>query len=512
MARNVLAMVRVSDEDQVAEGLAGLERQRRDIHAVCLREGLNVVEWFTFEGVSGPVVHLNKDFKRMMKRVESPNIAGVVVSSADRFMRSESLASLSVLTPFENASKPKLIWTSQSTYNLSKYDGQLTFLFATLNAGQEKRMILNRTQAGKMISRERGDKCPDPLPAGIEFVMTDPRGRTGFYRFTSGATRVKKAFDRVLDRNTSLKALSVELGFASWQALRKTLKNPIWTGWRVSSEMREKLDPGPDGETRSKRVPRPVPIRARIKLEGDPLISERVFDDVQALLGEVNRAHVSTRGKASPFEATGLLRCSCGRPFYGKFDRRGGKTGYYICKSGYFKAAKACGSPNLNRTEADHELIAALSRILSEPVRLKAMITAALTPSGGEDLKAERDKLRVRLDALTAKRNRLVEKASDGVLTNEEIKVPLARIRTEAEGTKNKLSAVEAQIQARPVSDLDEKVKAMVIYAKTLEFLPPVKRRKVLHAFVVTATIGVNKRVEAITLRLGEGQTCLLKL
>src|SRR4051794_8013803 len=126
--QRVVALARVSSEEQASEGRAGLTRQWRDIEALAERENLEIVQRFQLEAVSGSTVKLNSKFQKMLTAVSKLGIAGLVISSPDRLMRCSDLSDLAVLAPFGDAANPKLIWTAESIYNLQRLDGQMTFL------------------------------------------------------------------------------------------------------------------------------------------------------------------------------------------------------------------------------------------------------------------------------------------------------------------------------------------------------------------------------------------------
>jgi DNA invertase Pin-like site-specific DNA recombinase len=150
--QQVIALVRVSSEEQATEGLGGITRQWRDIEAVCARDNLTIKTRFQLEGVSGSTVKLNPKFRKMLAAVAASGIAGLVISSPDRLMRCDDLSDLAILQPFGDGTKPRLIWTADSVYNLRKLDGQLMFLMQTLVGGHERKQIVARTLAGKNLS------------------------------------------------------------------------------------------------------------------------------------------------------------------------------------------------------------------------------------------------------------------------------------------------------------------------------------------------------------------------
>jgi DNA invertase Pin-like site-specific DNA recombinase len=513
MSHKVIALVRVSSEEQAQEGRGGIERQWRDIDAVCAREDLDIAERFQLEDVSGSAVKHNSQFQRMLRHVAGSGIAGLVISSPDRLMRCESLADLAVLAPFGDESKLRLIWSSDAVYNLTKFDSQIMFLMRTLIGGHEKKQISKRTQDGKTIAREQGNRRVDSLPVGVRFTVTDQKHKTGVYSYTPEAERMRKAFMRVLDRDVSIKSLAAELGFKAYQTLRKQLINPIWVGYRETRDRCEKLpfEAGGNGKVRYRRVRRTVPIRVKMNLEGEPLISEAVFDEVQEILGKTTREHHVRRAGKSKFELSGLLRCPCGQKLYTKSDDRNGKSGFYLCKSGYFDATKKCGYPNVPRKEIDEAVVKLIAARIGNPKQLSAMLAAATIPKNASELKQDRERLRHQAELLTAKRNKVVDRIADGLISDEEAKVTLAKNRSDAERTKNQLSEIERKFSAAQIANVKDVVVAVVKLVHGLQFLPIERRRALIKKLVQEIQLGEDRSVQAVRLRLGAGQSALLE-
>lgn len=501
----VLALARVSNEEQAVEGRTGLQQQWRDIEAVCRRDNLTIAHRFTLEGVSGSNVRLNPQFRKMLKAVSAPGIAGLVISSPDRLMRCDKIGDLAILEPFGDETRPRLIWTINTTYNLTKFENRLLFMAQTLIGGNEKKQIIIRTQGGKTLARERDDQCPDKPPQGVEFIVTNQKARTGYYRFTAESKPVKIAFERVLDRNTSIQALAKELGFKSYQSMRKQLTNPIWTGYRVSTHRREKLTPGLGGKSRSRKVPRLNPVPVKINLNGaEPLIPQGMFDEVQQILAGIYESHMSRRSGKSKFQLSGLIRCPCGERYYSKHDDRSGKSGYYVCKSGYFDASEGCSYSHLNRAEADARILAQTTEILTSKERLTQLIADTLTPSDSAQLKEERDQLRARVESLTGKRTRLIDRISDGLIYEDEARISVAKIRSDIESAAARLSDIERKLSLSKVADVGKIVTAVARLFKKAQFRSTESRRALVTKVVDEIQLGDNKEIRAIRLKIEE--------
>src|SRR5262245_21754241 len=96
----VIALLRVSSEAQARPEREGLPAQRRLCETVARNHALEIVDWVELEGVSGAQVLQDPRFNRLLKRLASPEIAGVVVADFDRLFRRGKFADYAILDNF----------------------------------------------------------------------------------------------------------------------------------------------------------------------------------------------------------------------------------------------------------------------------------------------------------------------------------------------------------------------------------------------------------------------------
>jgi hypothetical protein len=268
----------------------------------------------------------------------------------------------------------------------------------------------------------------------------------------------------------------------------------------------------PNRELRYRKVPRTVPIRTKINLNGDPLVSEETFQQVQAILSGINTEYVTRCSNKTKFEVSGLLRCPCGKRYYSKHDSRPGKSGYYLCKSGYLEAAKGCGNPHLRRSDIDRQVVWLLGQQLGDPVRLSALVNACPRPTGNEGLIAERRKLLYRLETATNRRTKLVDRIADGTFSDEEAAVSLSKLRSEVEELKSKIQAVDERVAVKPIPGLQSVLSSVVALFAQLPFRTAEHRKELLRKVLQELQIGGDSEIESITIKMGEGRVLRLQL
>lgn len=137
----------------------------------------------------------------MLKRLEDPNIAGIVLSDISRLFRPEFAHNLVISKPFvENG---KLIFYEDGVLDLNKDRDTAIFISLAMEAGAARKRIIKNTQWGRNRRRKDGDCKTDPLPAGVKFIphpKTDPNDLvTGHFEYTHDlySDRVVEAFRRI---------------------------------------------------------------------------------------------------------------------------------------------------------------------------------------------------------------------------------------------------------------------------------------------------------------------------
>jgi hypothetical protein len=83
-----------------------------------------------------------------------------------------------------------------------------------------------------------------------------------------------------------------------------------------------------------------------------------------------------------------------------------------------------------------------------------ALIVNALTPEDLPALKAEQLQILKDVEVLQKRRGILIEKISDGIISDEECKIPLAKIRSQLEMKSERVQRLEQQIASTVIPDL----------------------------------------------------------
>src|ERR1019366_5858889 len=140
VSHRVIGFVRLSTEEQAAEGKAGLLRQHEDIRVAAKRYDLEIVRTVELIDVGGASVLEASEVQDMLADMALPDIAGVLCSHQDRPARPDQLGGLVVFDPFFRHGK--LIWTPSQVVDLREDSGFLMTGIMAIMAGIERKQII----------------------------------------------------------------------------------------------------------------------------------------------------------------------------------------------------------------------------------------------------------------------------------------------------------------------------------------------------------------------------------
>lgn len=489
MKRRVVALVRVSDEEQAQEGKTGIQRQLDDIHRVAREQRLEIVKLYRLEGISGPLVPDAPEFRELVAHMRQPDIEGLVVAKLDRLMRTDKVSDLAVFRFFE--SPKRLIWTSSGTpMDITTFEGKILISQQCLFAGKEKSDILERAHRGKAINRTRPDKCPDPMPRGVGFDKA-----TGKYFYTPEAERVKIAFSMVLE-GRSLRSIAAELGYKHQRCLRVQLLNPFWIGIRESKYRRGER---PSAHGRLKDAPkilREEPIRVRTNLADAPLVPESVWEEAQDRLSQSRRTWMDARSQASPFLLSGLLWCPCGMRFYSKSDRRRGKIGYYYCSSQH--NGDGCGSGWFRQDQIDGAITKLVSTTLANKESVERLVLSHKRDRAIQQVQKRIAGAEAEIERLNAQKAKLLDVVKRGLLDldDPDVQGQFANVRAGLAEQNAVLRRATMEMEVSKIEDVSMLAMQIVGLFKKFGLMAVAERKNLLRKLFSRIVLHPDGRLE----------------
>src|SRR5438034_4125694 len=118
-----ISLLRLSTDEQAAEGRAGLLRQKEEIRIATTRWGLEICKRYEIIDVSGTVIQQSPIFQEVIAQLQNPSVHGIVVSDLSRLMRPDDFSSFGIYDFF--AKNRKLIFTPSSVFDLTDDAGFL---------------------------------------------------------------------------------------------------------------------------------------------------------------------------------------------------------------------------------------------------------------------------------------------------------------------------------------------------------------------------------------------------
>ncbi|HEX5704923.1 MAG TPA: recombinase family protein [Pyrinomonadaceae bacterium] len=401
MTKRVIELLRVSTVGQADDSHASIPSQRTINQRTCEQYGLTIVKTIELIGVSGTAVLLTPEIQDMLRMMADPEIHGVVAREFSRLMRPENLADFALLQAFAESNCK--LYLPDGPIDFSSNDGRLMGTLKATIAGNVRREMLKAAWESRETKRRRGELAQPKicLPFGVDNEKTR-------WWYTPEAEKIREAFRMVLEGETSYFAIGKKVGIEP-RGLAYMLKNPIYSGWRVIDKKRDMSAAGkyhgPDGRQAGRRTIKRAPEEIiRVKVIDEPLVSESDFALVQKILGMKKSFHWRTSpGYEQRYTYNGYLECTCQSRVYSKHMRKD----YYVCKN-------RCGVRQMRREIVDPQLDQMFARTFQSEAFIRRIARAGSQPTVNTDNVARQ------LEALTAKRERVLDTYYEGAITREE--------------------------------------------------------------------------------------------
>lgn len=490
--REVIALYRVSTKGQSRGDKTGIERQQADIQFHCERFNLNVVHTFGFDGISGAVVQNTPQFREMLDRLREPQIAGVVFSQLDRFLRPEDVDAYGSFKIFRVAKK-LLFCDASRPLDITNPEDRTVIITQLENAAMERRKIKYRTHRAKEKLIADPEISITKLPQGVRHVKDvkkyGPGTKKGYFEYTPHAhEKIAPAFRRVAAGET-IRSVAKDLGFASETSLRIVLQNRWWIG--INERVHRRIMSYDEDGQRifSKRIKHENEIRHHTNLCEKPLIPVELFNRVQDLLAVHHKHWTQARSNANEFVGTGFLHCQCGCKMYLKYDARKGKPPVYVCSS-YRTTEGPCGAPRMRAEDTDGEIvIAALAHFTDPPFLMHAM-EEAMKSTEATQRRNDVESAQKAVEGLE-RRKRAIQRM---VAMDEDEDAIAMYTKVKQELAEAKIRLATAQAQASPFEGDEVSTVAFAIADRFARFntLCTAEQRSILEEVVERITIDEN--------------------
>ncbi len=409
MTKRAIELIRVSTASQAGDDRASIPAQRVINRKTAESYGLTIVRSIELSDVSGASVLQAPEIHEMIELMQSPEIHGVIAREFSRLMRPENYADYAMLQVFVDTNT--WLYLPEGPINFASTDGRLLGTLRAAMAGVERMDMLKKSWTAKEEKRRRGELANNSniLPFGVAYPWT----------YTADAERVREAFRLFLSGETSYTEVGKKVGIPMAN-LRIILRNPIYTGWRVIDQKRDMTLAGKilkkDGRQGDRRkIKRADDDVIRVKVL-EPLITDKEFNQVQQI---IELKSVRRIEQADRYTYQSYLSCDlCDSPVYVKFKRHH----YYICKSRLHR--EGCGAQYMQRDIVEQEL----DRLFTKRLTSRAVLSRLVKATGRQRPTTDAERLKGQLNALSQKRQRVLDYYFEGGINQSERDARLARI------------------------------------------------------------------------------------
>jgi site-specific DNA recombinase len=446
--------LRVSSEEQ--RDKQTILTQLAELEQYCERHGYEVRESYADDGISGTIpLHKRPEGRRLLEDAREGTFDTVLVYRLDRLGRAQ-LVILDAADRLEHLGVA--LRSATEPYETATPAGRFMFQMLGSFAEFERESIRERTRAG-LHRAFRDGKPMGVIPYGYR-VASDADGQ--FVVEPEEAAVVREIFVNVAEGSTP---------YAEAKRLNALGVDP--PGWRYRSG---KWAPKEDGKRKAARgwTPEAVSniVRQRaysgtheVRINGGESCIERAVTPILENRGIQERAVAALATSANArrrnregdrrYLLAGLVRCAqCGYGCSGHATwSKGKRYSYYSCitnRRGKVPALESHGAPYIRAEWLEDAIWSDVKRFLENPGQVLERIREQMgTDDGAAELETRCGDLSRRLAAKRSEKDRYVKLYARGHLSEEELDLHLADLRTTTDNLALLLDAARAELAER---------------------------------------------------------------
>lgn len=296
--------IRVSTEHQA--GGDSPETHEVRARAYAQAKGWEVVEVYRLAGVSGKNVRSHAECQRMLADVQAGKIQALIFSKLARLAR--STRDLLDFADYFKEHEVSMVSLDQSI-DTSTHVGQLFYTFMAALAEFERQEISSRVKAAVATRAKMGKPLGGRTPFGYHWVdkklVPHPEEapvRALMYELFLANPRVNALVRELTERGYTNRG-------KKWHnsTVRSYLTDSIAKGLRRVNYTYQNAKTG---------TPHLKPEEEWTYVEVEPIVSEELWGQVNAILAERAEKREKRPGRKSRHLFTGLVRCACGTKMY----------------------------------------------------------------------------------------------------------------------------------------------------------------------------------------------------
>jgi site-specific DNA recombinase len=510
--QRAIAYCRVSSEEQADRGT--IELQVGSIRAWCAAQGVELVEVFLDEGISGTVMFSERPaaqaIAQQLPSLIALGVTHVLIYKWDRVGRDpvafwsavhvlERVGGLRIKSITETADTS----TPESILMLSVHSGVSSY---------ERSKIIERSVTAMNQHARRGTWLGGLPPFGYRLdgegrervLVTDERPIPGtsaecgltpavvvqqIFTWAAQGSSLLQLCDRLNALGVPPSARKGAARAAGWQAqrVRLLLRNPVYYGTREWGHFRE-------GSLRPQEVIQ-CAVPALVTLEQWQAAQEAI----------ARRRRFAARNTRRDYPLRGLLRCvRCG---YSMTGRTHSDLRYYACWGTYARSRPgipACNQPYANAEALEAQVWERVAWLLRDPETAALQLLATQEATGDRQAEVLAGTLQQRLAGVAAARQRVITLHRDNLMTRAELEVQLSELHQHEERWRGQLAQLAPSTPSRYLHSLrqPDTLGYLAELGLGLEHLTPARRRAILELLVdhITVTIEGRQRSRVVSI------------
>lgn len=374
------------------------------------RLGGNIPEEMIYrEIVSGETIQDRPEMKKLLERIQSDEISGVLVVDPQRLSRGDLSDCGAVIRAYRYTNT--LIITPSKTYDLSEKFDRKVFEMELMRGNDYLEYVKEIMMRGRIASVNQGNFIGSVAPFGYTKVKD---GKTYTLVPNSEADTVRLIYElwtkeklgttTIANRLNELHLKPRKLQLWSNASIRDILRNPVYIG-KIRWNCRKTVKKYENGELISSRPKSDKENWIMVDGKHEAIISEEIFNESLSRFGTQPRTKASS-GLNNPF--AGIMHCSCGRPMIYQPQR----SSFPRLHCAY---QMRCGNRSASFAEVEEEVIKALKKLMSD---MEEMLENENKTTFSAN-KAILNALHKEMNSLETQQERLYELLEQGIYTSE---------------------------------------------------------------------------------------------
>lgn len=441
---------RADGEHETVEEVLGRHYRILQDYAAAKLGGAIPEELIYREVVSGETIQDRPEMKKLLERIQSEEITGVLVVDPQRLSRGDLSDCGTIIRAFRYTET--IVITPQKTYDLADKFDRKFFEMELMRGNDYLEYVKEIMLRGRIASVNEGNFIGSVSPYGYDKVK-DGKSYTLIPNEEADTVRLIYELWTVNGLGTTtianrLNALHIKPRKSElWSSasIRDMLRNPVYIG-KIRWNWRKTIKKYEDGELVSSRPKSKKEDWILVDGKHEGIISEEVYNASLVRFGSLPKVKAAS-GLCNPF--AGIMHCSCGRPMIYQPQRRSAPRLHCAYQM-------RCRNRSATYAEVEEEVVRALkSYIVDLQDELKGKSDTSTNAQ-----KAVTAALQKELNSLETQQERLYEFLEQGVY-NSEVFVKRNAVLAQR---RQELQEAITEAKSTEVSEIDYKQRLIALH------------------------------------------------